>query len=128
MLSDFIAFLKKTNALALAIGVIIGVALGAGVNSLVKDVIMPPVGWLLGGIDFASLTIALPEKNGQVVTINYGTFINSVISFIVVAFVVFWIARMFIREEAAAPTKACPYCREANAADATKCKYCASAI
>jgi len=71
MLSEFRAFLLKTNALALAIGVIIGVALGTVVNSLVKDVIMPPIGWLLGGVDFASLKIVLgTAKDGSEVAIN----------------------------------------------------------
>jgi large conductance mechanosensitive channel len=128
MVSEFKTFLTKTNALALAIGVIIGAALGSVVNSLVKDIIMPPVGWLLGGVDFASLTYALPEKDGNTVTINYGVFINTIVTFVIVAFVVFWVAKMFIREEAAAPTKDCPFCREANAIDATKCKFCASPI
>ena len=128
MASDFTAFLTKTNALALAIGVIIGAALGSVVNSLVKDILMPPIGWLLGGVDFATLAIALPEKDGKTVTINYGVFINNLITFLVVALVVFWISKMFIREAAAVPTKDCPYCRETNAADATKCKFCASAI
>jgi len=129
MLSEFRAFLLKTNALALAIGVIIGVALGTVVNSLVKDVIMPPIGWLLGGVDFASLKIVLgTAKDGSEVAINYGLFIDTVISFIVVAFVVFWIARVFIREEVPAATKACPFCKEANAVDASKCRACASAI
>jgi large conductance mechanosensitive channel len=127
MVSEFRAFLAKTNAMALAIGVIIGVALGAVVNSLVKDIIMPPVGWLLGGVDFGALTYALPEKDGKIVTINYGAFINSLITFIVVALVVFWISKLFIRD-VADPTKECPFCREANAIDATKCKFCASAI
>ena len=129
MLSEFKAFLLKTNALALAIGVIIGAALGAVVNSLVKDVIMPPIGWALGGVDFASLKIVLgTAKDGSEVSINYGLLINNLIVFVVVAFVVFWIARVFIREEPPAPTKECPFCREANAVDATKCKACTSAI
>jgi large conductance mechanosensitive channel len=129
MMTEFKAFLLKTSALALAIGVIIGAALGAVVNSLVKDVIMPPVGWVLGGVDFASLQIVLgTAKDGSVVAINYGLLINNIITFIVVAFVVFWIAKMFIREEPAAPTKECPFCREANAEAATKCKFCASPI
>jgi len=129
VVSEFRSFLVKTNAMALAIGVIIGAALGAVVNSLVKDVIMPPIGWALGGVDFASLKIVLgTAKDGSEVSINYGLLINNIITFIVVAFVVFWIAKVFVREEAAAPTKDCPYCREANAVDATKCKACASAI
>ena len=136
MAGEFRAFLLKTNALALAVGVIIGVALGAVVNSLVNDIIMPPVGFVLGGVDFSSLQIVLgthTDATGKVtqVAIRYGNFINGVISFIVVAFVVFMISRAFIHEAEPAPpapTKACPYCREANAIDATRCKFCTSAI
>ena len=132
MWSDFKAFLLKTNALALAIGVIIGIALGAVVDSLVKDVIMPPIGLALGGIDFASLKIVLKGATGSdpatEVAIRYGTFINAVIAFVVVAFVVYWIGKLFIREAPAAPTKTCPFCKEPNAVDATKCKACTSAI
>jgi large conductance mechanosensitive channel len=129
MMSEFKAFLLKTNALALAIGVIIGAALGSVVNSLVNDIVMPPIGFVLGGVDFSSLTIELGKaRDGAPVTINYGAFINAVIVFIVVAFVVFWIAKVFIREAPAAPSKACPFCREANAVDASKCRACTSAI
>ena len=132
MWSDFKAFLLKTNALALAIGVIIGIALGAVVDSLVKDVIMPPIGLALGGIDFASLKIVLKSATGgdpaTEVAIRYGTFINAVIAFVVVAFVVYWIGKLFIREAPAAPTKTCPFCKEPNAVDATKCKACTSVI
>ena len=126
MLNEFKAFLVKTNALALAVGVIIGVALGAVVNSLVADIIMPPIGLVLGGVDFAALRWVLDSTKD--VAINYGAFINTVISFVVIALVVFWISKMFLREEAAAPTKTCPFCKEANAVDASKCKFCASAI
>jgi large conductance mechanosensitive channel len=132
MWSDFKAFLLKTNALALAIGVIIGIALGTVVDSLVKDVIMPPIGLALGGIDFASLKIVLKSATGgdpaTEVAIRYGTFINAVIAFVVIAFVVYWISKLFIREAPAAPTKTCPFCKEPNAVDATKCKACTSAI
>ena len=132
MWSDFKAFLLKTNALALAIGVIIGIALGAVVDSLVKDVIMPPIGLALGGIDFASLKIVLKSATGAdpatEVAIRYGTFINAVIAFVVIAFVVYWISKLFIREAPAAPTKTCPFCKEPNAVDATKCKACTSVI
>ncbi|HEY3071993.1 MAG TPA: large conductance mechanosensitive channel protein MscL [Candidatus Limnocylindrales bacterium] len=132
MWSDFKAFLLKTNALALAIGVIIGIALGAVVDSLVKDVIMPPIGLALGGIDFSSLKIVLKSATGgdpaTEVAIRYGTFINAVIAFVVIAFVVYWISKLFIQEAPAAPTKTCPFCKEPNAVDATKCKACASAI
>jgi large conductance mechanosensitive channel len=130
--SDFRAFLLKTNALALAIGVIIGTALGTVVNSLVNDIIMPPVGLALGRVDFTQLKIVLkPAIGGDPATevaIRWGTFLNAVIAFIIVAFVVWQLARMFIKEEAAAPTKACPFCKEPNAIDATKCRACASAI
>ncbi|MGZ3587689.1 MAG: large conductance mechanosensitive channel protein MscL [Candidatus Limnocylindrales bacterium] len=129
MLHEFREFLLKTNALALAIGVIIGVALGAVVNSLVNDLIMPPIGYALGGVDFGSLKIVLgTAKDGSEVAIRWGSFINACLTFVIVALVVFLIARSFIKEEEAAPTKACPYCREANAVDASKCKACASAI
>jgi large conductance mechanosensitive channel len=119
----------------LAVGVIIGVALGNVVSSLVNDIIMPPIGVLLGGVDFSSLVIKLKDatvdaagKPVPEVDIRYGTFINLVIAFIVIAFVVFLIARTFIKEAPAAPSKTCPFCKEGNAVDATKCRACASAI
>jgi len=128
----FQEFLLKTNALALAIGVIIGVALGAVVNSLVNDIIMPPVGLLLGGIDFGQLKIILKEAAGgdpaTEVAIRYGSFLNAIIAFIVIAIVVYWISKMLIKEEAAAPTKTCPACKEPNDVDATRCRACTSAI
>ena len=125
MWSEFKAFLLKTNALALAIGVIIGAALGGVVNSLVADVIMPPIGKLLGNVDFAALAIDL----GDGVAIRYGAFINSVIAFVIIAFVVWRISKMFIREEAAEPTsemKTCPFCRELVPEEATRCRACTS--
>jgi large conductance mechanosensitive channel len=129
MVSEFRGFLLKTNALALAIGVIIGTALGTVVNSLVNDIIMPPVGLLLGGIDFAAQKWILKAGDaGTEVAIRYGAFINAIIAFVVIAFVVFQISKMFIKEEAAAETKTCPFCKEANAVDASKCRACASAI
>lgn len=132
MVTEFRSFLLKTNALALAVGVIIGTALGTVVSSLVNDIIMPPVGALLGGVDFSNLKIVLKATTGgdpaTEVAIRWGAFINAVIAFIVIAFVVFWISKMFIAEEAPAQTKTCPFCREANAADASKCRACTSAI
>jgi large conductance mechanosensitive channel len=124
MVGEFRNFLLKTNALALAIGVIIGTALGTVVTSLVNDIIMPPIGKVLGNVDFSQLVIDL----GDGVAIRYGAFINAVITFVIVAFVVWQLSKMFIREEAAAETKTCPFCKEANALDATKCRACASAI
>ena len=130
MWSEFRAFLTKTNALALAIGVIIGVALGSVVNSLVNDIIMPPIGYVLGGVDFSQMKIVLqpavdPTKE---VAIRYGQFINVVIIFVIVALVVLVIARSFVKEAPAAPTKECPFCREQVAETASKCKFCGSAV
>ena len=107
MLAEFRSFLTQTNALALAIGVIIGASLGAVVNSLVNDIIMPPIGWALGGVNFADLKIVLgttTDAEGVVseVAIRYGAFINAIIVFVIVALVVFLIARTFIKEEEAA--------------------------
>jgi large conductance mechanosensitive channel len=130
MVAEFKAFLLKTNALALAVGVIIGAALGTVVTSLVNDIIMPPIGLLLGGVDFASLQWVLKEASGETeaVAIRYGAFINAVIAFIVIAFVVWRVSKMIIAEEVPAEVKTCPFCREANAVEATKCKFCASSI
>jgi large conductance mechanosensitive channel len=127
MWSEFKSFLMKTNALALAVGVIIGVALGAVVTSLVNDIIMPPVGKLLGNVDFSALVIDL----GDGVAIRYGAFINSIISFVIIALVVWQISKMFIREEPAAPEaemKTCPYCQDLVPAAATKCRACTSTL
>jgi large conductance mechanosensitive channel len=134
-MGEFRGFLLKTNALALAVGVIIGTALGTVVTSLVNDIIMPPVGLLLGGVDFSLLVIKLKDatvdatgKAVPEVAIRYGLFLNAIIAFIVVAFVVWQISKMFIKEPAPAEVKTCPFCKEANAVDATKCKACASSI
>lgn len=132
MFGEFKAFLFKTNALALAIGVIIGVAAGAVVTSLVDDILMPPIGVLLGNVDFAQLKIVLKEATGgdpaTEVAIRWGAFVNTVINFVIVGFVVFWIGRTLVKDPPAAEVKTCPYCKEANAVDATKCKACASGI
>src|SRR5258705_11958822 len=133
--AEFRGFLLKTNALALAIGVIIGTALGTVVNSLVNDIIMPPIGGLLGGVDFSSLVIKLKDATtdaaGKPVPegdIRWGAFINSVIAFGVIAFVIWQISKCFIKEPPPAEAKTCPFCKEANAVDASKCRACASAI
>ena len=124
MISEFKAFLLKTNALALAIGVIIGGALGTVVTSLVDDIIMPPIGKLLGNVDFSQLKIDL----GGDVAIRYGNFINAVVAFIIVALVVWQVGRMFIKEPPPAEVKTCPFCFEANAVEASKCRACTSVI
>jgi large conductance mechanosensitive channel len=132
MVGEFRAFLLKTNALALAVGVVIGTALGTVVTSLVNDIIMPPIGLVLGGIDFNDLKLVLKDAVGgdpaTEVAIRWGTFVNSIIAFIIIALVVWWISRMFIKEEAPAEVKTCPFCMEPNAVGATKCRACASAI
>ena len=132
MIGEFRAFLLKTNALALAVGVIIGTALGTVVNSLVNDIIMPPIGLVLGGIDFADQKWILKQAVGgdptTEVAIRYGAFINAIIAFLIIAFVVWQISRMFIKEPPPPEVKTCPFCKEANAVDASKCKFCASQI
>jgi large conductance mechanosensitive channel len=131
-MAGFREFLIKTNALALAVGVIIGVALGAVVNSLVNGVVMPPIGLALGGIDFSQLKIVLKGAAGgdptTEVAIRYGTFITTVIAFIVIAAVVYMITKAMIKEPPPAEVKTCPACKEANAPDATRCRACTSAI
>ena len=117
MWTEFRAFLVKTNVLALAIAFVLGVAFAAVVGSLVKDVIMPPVGMLLGRVDFSNLylnlsggsypSLAEAQKAGAA-TINYGLFINALITFVIVAFVVFLIAKALIKPGPA--EKSCPYC------------------
>jgi large conductance mechanosensitive channel len=135
MLSEFKDFLLKANVLALALAFIVGVALAAVVNSLVKDIIMPPVGLLLGGVDFNNLFIDLSGKHpaslkaaqdAGLATLNYGVFINTVVTFIIVAFVVFLIARAFVPK--GAPTKICSFCGEEILAAATRCRYCTSQL
>ena len=132
--SEFKQWLLKANVLALALAFIIGVALAAVVNSLVKDIIMPPVGLLLGGVDFNNLFIDLSGKHPASVkaaqdaglaTINYGVFITTVIGFIIVAFVVFLIAKAMIKP---VPEKDCPYCGMTIAAGATRCPHCTSQL
>jgi large conductance mechanosensitive channel len=129
----FKAFLLKTNALALAVAVIIGVAMGNVVNSLVSDVIMPPIGMALGKLDFSQLKLVLKATGDPKteVAIRYGAFINVVIAFVIVALVVYVITSLMLRvapEAPAPPTKTCPYCKEDVPVDATKCRACTSAI
>ncbi|HVD32407.1 MAG TPA: large conductance mechanosensitive channel protein MscL [Gemmatimonadales bacterium] len=144
MLKEFKAFVMRGNVLDLAVGIIIGASFGTIVNSLVDDIIMPPIGLALGNVDFANLfvllkpglkapapyaTVADAQAAGAV-TINYGNFVNNVVTFIIVAFVVFLIVRVANRlkpQDAAAPsTKDCPYCRMAIPVTATRCPHCTS--
>ncbi len=98
-MGGFRAFLTKSNALALAIGVVIGASLGTLVTTLVNAIIMPPIGWALGGVDFASIRTDLgTNAKGETVSIGWGLFINALIVFIVVMLVVYLISRIFIKE------------------------------
>jgi large conductance mechanosensitive channel len=106
-MGGFRAFLTKSNALALAIGVVIGVALGQVVMTLVNAIIMPPIGWALGSVDFASIkTVLGTNAKGEEVSIGWGLFINALIVFLVVMLVVYVISKLFIKEEEAGPTAA----------------------
>ena len=99
-MGGFRGFLTKSNALGLAIGVIIGVSLGALVTTLVDAIIMPPVGWLLSGIDFSAIkTVIGTNAKGEEVSIGWGLFLNALIVFIVVMLVVYVISKLFIKEE-----------------------------
>jgi len=150
-LNEFKEFAIKGNVIDMAIGIIIGGAFSPIVNSLVKDIIMPPIGMVLGKVDFSNLYIALGSngqsyptiadaQNAGVVTINYGIFINTLISFLIVAFAVFLLVKGINKlkandkadaaaEEAATPTtKVCPFCCETININAKKCPHCASEL
>ena len=133
MWSEFKAFLLKTNALALAVGVIIGAAVGKVVSSIVSDLLMPVIGLLVPGGAWREAALVLTHKpdGSPAAQITYGAFIGNVIDFVIIAFVVFLITKALIKPEpapAGPPTKTCPYCKETVPADATKCRACASAV
>jgi large conductance mechanosensitive channel len=148
MLKDFKEFAMRGNVVDMAIGIIIGAAFGTIVKSLVSDVIMPPIGLLLGNVDFTNLfvvikqgtaagplaTLAEAQKAGAV-TINYGMFTNTIISFVIVAFAVFLVIRnlnKLKKEEEAPPeeptTKECPHCLIEIPIKASRCGHCTSEI
>jgi large conductance mechanosensitive channel len=146
MLKEFKEFAMRGNVADMAVGIIIGAAFGAIVKSLVDDVIMPPIGLLLGGVDFSNFFAVLKEgaqpgpyaslavaKAAGAVTVNYGLFFNSVISFLIVAFAVFLLVRglnSMKRQEANVPPtmKDCPFCASVIAVKATRCPQCTSQL
>lgn len=148
-IKEFKEFAIKGNVIDMAVGIIIGGAFSPIVNSLVKDIIMPPIGYILGNVDFSNLYFAItPEKihyttleeaqESGIVTVNYGIFINTLISFLIVSFAVFLLVKAInklkadkkneaaAQEEAAPTTKECPYCFSTINIKAVKCPFCAS--
>lgn len=146
MFNEFKKFAMRGNVVDMAVGIIIGAAFGAIVKSLVDDLIMPPIGLLLGNVDFANLFIVLKEgaiaepyasldaaKKAGAVTLNYGVFINALVSFTIVAFAVFLLVRAVNKlksgEEVPDPTtKDCPYCFTTIPLKATRCPHCTSEL
>lgn len=150
MLNDFKAFIMRGNVVDMAVGIIIGAAFGAIINSLVKDVVMPPIGLLLGEIDFSNLAVVLKQgippgpyltladaQAAGAVTLNYGLFINTIISFIIIALVVFFfVVRPIVRlqvpkkvtESPVPATKDCPFCFTNIPLRATRCPNCTSVL
>ena len=148
MFKEFKEFAVKGNVVDMAVGIVIGAAFGAIVKSFVADVIMPPIGILLGDVDFANLFIVLKEgtppppyisqavaQEAGAVTLNYGLFINSVVSFVIIAFAVFLAVRSInrLRREKEAPpetptTKECLYCLSTIPLKAIRCSHCTSEL
>jgi len=150
MLKDFRAFIMRGNVVDMAVGIVIGAAFGAIVSSAVADIIMPPVGLLLGEVDFSNLMVVLREgtmagpyaslaaaRDAGAVTLNYGQFINTIISFLLIAAVVFFaivrpIGRLRAMEEKPAPAvptaRECPFCFTSIPLKATRCPNCTSQL
>jgi len=148
MLKDFKEFAMRGNVVDMAVGIVIGAAFGTIVKSLVADIIMPPIGLLLGNVDFSNLFIILKEgatagpfasladaQKAGAVTINYGMFINTIISFVIVAFALFLLIRTMNklkRQEESPPeeptTKECPHCLSTISIKATRCAFCTSEL
>ena len=142
MWKEFKAFAMRGNVLDMAVGIIIGAAFGRIITSLVSDIIMPPIGLILGKVDFSSLFLNISgtsyptlaaAKAANAATINYGTFLNTVVDFAIVAFVIFMLVRQVNRWNKPAPapeptTKECPYCFSAIPLKATRCPNCTSEL
>ena len=144
MIKEFKEFIMRGNVLDLAVGIVIGAAFASVINSLVNDIIMPPIGYMLGGVNFNDLFLSLDgqeyaslaaAQEAGAATINYGLFINAIIVFLVVSFVIYLIVKAANRmqsaeEEAPADptTKECPYCRSEIALAASRCPNCTSQL
>ena len=147
MLKEFKEFAMRGNVIDMAVGIIIGAAFGTIIRSLVADIIMPPIGLLLGNVDFTNLFAVLREgsapgpylslaaaKEAGAVTMNYGVFINTIISFVIVAFAVFLLIRNInrLKREKEAPaeptTKDCPLCLSTISIKATRCAFCTAEL
>jgi large conductance mechanosensitive channel len=142
MLKEFKAFAMRGNVLDMAVGIIIGAAFGKIITSLVSDVLMPPIGRIVGKVDFSGLFLNISGKSyatladakaAGAATINYGMFLNTVIDFLIVAFVIFMLVRQVNRWNRPAPapaatTKDCPYCATPIPLKATRCPNCTSEI
>ena len=143
MAGKFKKFIAQGNVVDLAVGVVIGAAFGTVVKSFVDDILMPPIGRVMGGVDFKDLFVSLDgrsfpsleaAKAAGAATVNYGVFINNVIAFLIVAFAVFLVVQAYERmraKEVAEPAPAgkdCPFCMEPIALAATRCPHCTSEL
>ncbi len=140
MLKEFRSFVLRGNVVDMAVGVIIGGAFGKIITSFVNDILMPPIGLLLGKVDFANLFVDLSgqgytsledAKAKGVATLNYGLFLNTVIDFVIVALVIFFVIRIINRLHKPAPaaeTKSCPYCATEIPLKASRCPHCTSQL
>lgn len=146
MLNEFKKFIMRGNVLDMAVGIVVGAAFGSIVSSFVKDVIMPPIGLLLGGIDFSNLFILLKQgatpgpylslvqaQEAGAVTLNYGVFINTIVSFLIIALAIFIVVKQVNRfkkaEETPPPsTKECPHCFTMIPIKAIRCPNCTSEL
>lgn len=132
MLKEFKEFALRGNVIDMAVGIVVGVAFGKVITSLVNDVIMPPIGLLFGHVDFSNLVITLKVATAQsaAITIKYGTFINTLINFIIVSLAMFIVIRQANRLKTPAPvtTKQCPYCYTPIPLKATRCSGCTAQL
>lgn len=131
MLKEFKEFAMRGNVVDMAVGIIIGTSFGKIISSLVNDIIMPPIGFFLDKVDFSNLSITLHQKTAYsaAVAINYGSFINTIIDFVIVAFAMFLIIKQinrFSRTKEAPTKKDCPYCYSSISIKAVKCPDCTS--